>query len=100
MNESQIIRPRVLLSIQRALLGEVSAFLRGVTCSWDESTINIKCYFDGEPSENDQESMECVASEVMADFPEHDVQINTIRLDKPQSLKDQSLMAWAYLRKE
>ncbi len=61
-------RQCVLLSVQRALLGEVPPALRGVTLGWDDSLIYLRCYFDGPISEEDHESMELVATEVMADF--------------------------------
>src|SRR5262249_15827690 len=73
-------RIHVLLSVQRALLGEVPPALRGVTVGWDASSINIVCYFDGEISEEDQASMSCVETEVIADsFPEYDVRLECVR---------------------
>lgn len=99
MNQFEL-RQNVLLSLQRALLSYVPCSLRGVTCKWDDRTIVIKCYFDGKITDEDHESMECVATEVMSDFAEHDVSIECIRCDAPMSLNDFSLMAWVYRRKE
>lgn len=94
------LRINVLLSLQRALLGEISPNIRGITCSWDTSIITIHCYFQAEISDDDRESMECVATEVIADFPEHRVILECKRLDMPASLNPYTLSAWVYRRKE
>ncbi len=94
------LRVRVLLSLQRALLGEVTPNLRGVTCSWDQSLIRISALFDGKVSEENRESMECVATEVMSDFPDFQVILECQRLDVPEPLSSHALMAWAYSRRE
>jgi hypothetical protein len=92
-------RIHVLLSVQRALLGEVPPALRGVTVGWDASSINIVCYFDGEISEEDQASMSCVETEVIADsFPEYDVRLECVRRDAPAKMED--LREWVFLRRE
>jgi hypothetical protein len=89
-----------LLSLQRALLGEVSAFLRGVTYSWDDNQICILCLFDKKISDDDQDSMECVATEMLADFPDILINLKSVRLDYPEPLNSQTLTGWAYRRKE
>ncbi|AFZ26565.1 hypothetical protein Cylst_4485 [Cylindrospermum stagnale PCC 7417] len=94
------LRNQVLLSLQRALLGEITSNVRGITCSWDTSKITIVCYLQGDISEYIEESMECVATEVMADFPEHEVGIECKKLDEPESLNPYTLSAWVYRRKE
>jgi hypothetical protein len=79
-------RTSVLLSIQRALLGEVRPTLRCVTVGWDSDSIRILCYFDGEISEDDRESMECVLTEVIASFPPSEgdrIQLDCVRRDAP-----------------
>ncbi len=91
-------RVRVLLSLQRALLGEVSSALRGVTADWHDNAIDIVCYFDGPIAEQDEESMGCVDAEVLADFPEHTVNFRIIRSDTPEEMKP--LRAWVYRRRE
>jgi hypothetical protein len=95
------LRNKLFLSLQRALLGEVSASLRCVTCSWDENQIHILCFFDGEISDDDQESMHCVETEVMADFPaEVSVSLKSVRLDYPEPLNPHTLVGWVYKRKD
>ncbi len=84
----------VLLSVQRALLGEVPPALRGVTLGWDDRLIYLRCYFDGPISEEDRESMELVATEVMADFfLERNVELQVVRQDAPSRLDP--LEVWA-----
>ena len=61
-------RVSVLLSVQRALLGEVSSRLRAVRVSYDETNIRIVASFDGKITEADRESMSEVETEVYADF--------------------------------
>ena len=62
------LRIRILLSAQRALLGEVLPSLWMASLDWDEKRIYLRCYFDGPVSEEDRESMESVTTEMIADF--------------------------------
>ena len=93
-------RIRILLSAQRALLGEVPPSLRMAALDWDERWIYLRCYFDGLVSEEDRESMESITTEMTADFfPELNVELQVIRLDVPSRL-EQPARAVAYLRRE
>lgn len=93
------MRIRVILSVQRALLGEVSPALRGVTVGWDEKRIAILCYYDRRISEEDREAMSCVETEVMADFPaDLQIDLDVIQCDAPQEMK--LLDVWVYCRRE
>lgn len=100
MMNSIELRTRVLLSLQSALLGEITPNVRGITCRWDTSEIMIVCYLQGEVSEDIEESMACVATEVMADFPEHQVEIACKELNEPEPLNPYTLSAWVYRRRE
>ena len=94
-------RPAVLLSVQRALLGNVPASLRAVACGWTERAITLRSIFDGRVSAELADAMRAVGSEVIADFPAPttiDEQI--LRIDWPAGLEDRALQAWAYRRKE
>ncbi len=94
------LRTRILLSAQRALLGEVPPSLRMVALDWDEKRIHLQCYFDGPVSEEDRESMESVTTEMIADFfPGLNVELRIIRLDAPSRM-EQPARAVAYLRRE
>ena len=93
------IRPMVLLSIQRALLGEVFPSLRGVSVGWNETGIRIVCYVDGPVSSADLERLSSVETEVMADFSENfRVNLEIVRCDAPSEMR--ALTAWAYRRWE
>jgi len=94
------LRISVLLSLQGALLGEINSKIRGITCGWDLRIITMNCFFDGDIDDDDRESMECVATEVMADFYDHEVSVECIRLDVPKPLNPHTLLAWVYRRKE
>ncbi len=94
------LRTEVLLSLQAALLDEITPNIRGITCGWNDSLITIHSYFQGEISEDDRESMECIATEVIANFPEHRIDIESKKLDMLESLTPYSLSAWVYRRKE
>jgi hypothetical protein len=58
------------LSIQRALLGEVTGRLIGVTCGLKGRHIQIRAYVSGKVTEEDIERIQCVGAAVIADFPD------------------------------
>lgn len=87
------------LSIQRALLGEVSSQLRAVVFSIVGRDLDIRFYFDGFIREEDAESVSCVEAEVIADSePEDTVTVHCIRLDAPEPINDNGV--WVYRRRE
>lgn len=83
-NHYEINRVRAILSMTRALLGEVSPNLRKATIKWDNKKIHLYFYYDGEISEDDNESAEFVLTEVIADFPKYEFGIDILRCDYPQ----------------
>lgn len=89
----------VLVAVQLALLGEISARLRAIAVSYDCDSIHLDCYYDGEILEEDRESMSCVETELMAEFPEsHRITHHVLRSDYPTPLpKDKR---YAFYRKE
>lgn len=87
------------LSLQRALLGYVSSHIRGVAFSLEGMSIKIRCYVDGEISEDDCESSSCVETEVIADYDSgYDVTAECLRLDYPLTIDDQGI--WVFRRQE
>lgn len=58
------------LSLQRALLGEITDNLVAVTSSLNGTHIKIVAYFKGNLSEEDIERVQDIGTEVIADFPE------------------------------
>lgn len=84
------------LSLQRALLGEVTNKLFAVTAGRAGSCITIAAYYDGPPSDDDKEQMEAVATEVVADFPD----VNDIRVEvyNRKHKKPAMLDFWAFFK--
>ena len=68
MSHREVSRTLVLLSLQRALLGEVFSSLRAVTVDWSDSMVKFWAYVDGPLAAEDEESLSCVSAEVAADF--------------------------------
>ncbi|MDZ4057180.1 MAG: hypothetical protein U1E13_03800 [Methylophilaceae bacterium] len=87
------------LSIQRALLGEISPQLRAVVFSIVGRDIDVRFYFDGLISEADAESASFVETEIIADYEAEDtVTVRCIRLDFPEPIEDDGV--WVYQRRE
>ena len=57
INADDTLRQRIVLSVQRALLGEVTPNLRGVAADWNDTEIRVVCYFDGPISDTNREDM-------------------------------------------
>ncbi|MBS0651800.1 MAG: hypothetical protein JSR93_11630 [Verrucomicrobia bacterium] len=64
-------------------MGEVSPKLRAAAVEEQDNVIILFFYFDGEISEEDAESAQCVGTEVIADFPEHKIDVRLERIDYP-----------------
>lgn len=58
------------LSIQRALLGQVTDRLVAVTCGLEERHIQIRAYVSGNVTKKDIERIQFVGAEVIGDFPD------------------------------
>ena len=100
-DEAQLqLRRDVLLTAQVALLGEISPTVRGVALAWDAVEVRLRAVIDGDPSEDDVESMECAGSEIVAAFPGHRIAVEVIRVDAPAPLESHGLKAWVFRRKE
>ncbi len=99
MNDDVMRRQKIVLSVQRALLGSVTPNLRGVATDWNDTEIRVFCYYHGPIADNDREEMSCVHTEVATDFidiaPVHFV---LERADWPMKMNGHR--AWIFLRKE
>jgi len=85
------------LSIQRALLGEVSERLASLTCGLNGQHIRIRAYFSPRVTEQDIEQISGVAAQVIADFPGGftiEETCSTVGDGEPQMLD-----FWAFARK-
>lgn len=58
------------LSVQRSLVGNVTANLAGLHAELRGKTILIDAYFFNAPSEEDRELIDDAATEVIADYPD------------------------------
>ena len=94
-------RPMLLLSLQRALLGQVHPQLRQASIDADTRTrtVRLRFEYDGHPSDHARGSCSCAAAEVIADFPAP-WQLDEQHLTVPAPLPLQSLAHVAYRRAE
>ena len=84
------------LSIQTALLGEVSDRLVCLTCGLKGKHIQIRAYFSPKATEEDVEQIQVVGTEVIADFPEgYTIEETCASIDGEPEMLD----FWAFKRK-
>jgi len=99
--EAQELRVQVLMTLQVALLGEVHPSVRKVGAGWTDRSIRVQVFHDGEPSEDEVESASCIETEIMASFLNHDVEVSTVRFDRPSIIRNiEGITAWASSRWE
>ena len=89
---------KLFLSAQSALLEEVIPSLRGMAVDWDEDTICLYFYHDGQVTEEIEEGFQEVAALIIADFDKAKLDENFIQLDYPAPLPKHK--HWVYKRKE
>ncbi len=92
------IEPILLLkvSIQRALLSEVTHNLMSVTCGLRGNQIRIRAYYLGPVGAEDIETLQTVGTEILADFPEDfSVEEESCSLEKESEI---CLDFWAFRR--
>lgn len=100
MSELWELRVRLLLSIQRALLGEVTPNIRVVTARIDAQIILLRWIIDGEISDSLRADLSAVGTEVVADFAKHQIAEEFIRCDASHAMNELYLDDIAYARKE
>lgn len=99
MKENNNRRCAVLVAVQQALLGEITANLRAVTVIYDEKSILLEAYFDEEATGEDKNAMSLVETELIAAFPEdHAIDVKLVRRPTPQLIPKDRI--WAFHRKE
>ena len=85
-------------SIQRALVGEVPPRLEAVTCKLNGHEIQINTYFRGAVTNEDIDLVQCISTEVIADFPEgYSIEERCASTDEGEPVM---LEFWAFLRKK
>lgn len=87
------------LSLQRALLGNVTPNIRAVIAELSGKNISLLFYFEGEVDDDD-ELASVIETEIIADFDDDFTVDTTVqRLDYPQRIKNTNGLL-VYLRKE
>lgn len=88
------------LSLQRALLGNVTPNIRAVIAELSGKNISLLFYFEGEVDDDDEELASVIETEIIADFDDDFTVDTTVqRLDYPQRIKNTKGLL-VYLRKE
>lgn len=88
------------LSIQRALLGNITYNIRAIIAELGEDDIQLFFYYDGEIQEDDEENASEIGTEVIADFDDgYNIDVNVRRLDYPKPIHHSDGIC-VYLRKE
>lgn len=88
----------LLLSAVRALQGNVTPPLRSASVEWKANTIVWKCVFDTTATADDYELMSIAAAEIIADFPEAELEEIYLTIAPPESVEP--LQQLIYLRHE
>lgn len=89
MTARRVERSLVLLSLQRAMLGEVFPSLRAITVEWSDTVVKFFAYIDGPLADEDAESLSCISAEVAADFwPGVEIDYETVEIDFPKKIVD------------
>jgi hypothetical protein len=101
-----VSRTEVLLSVQRALLGEITPGMRAVRVEWNERLICIRIFHDGPWAQEIEEDFDAGAvTQVVADFPctekgDPAVEFQFVRLDAGMPLPQGLTGALVYARNE
>lgn len=99
MNQNDI-RIRVLLSIQRALLGMIYPSIRAISVGFEQlDKLKVIYYLDREPVDEDYESISELTTEIISDIEFKDVEELCIFSHASISSLD-GLNSWVYIRKE
>ncbi|MDV3434682.1 hypothetical protein R1H25_04360 [Stenotrophomonas sp. C2852] len=97
MNSS--LRSDVILSVSKALLGEVFPELVAVSCRVDgESKFQLTFFVDSALSASTEEDISCIETEVLADFPSNFDISHKVIVSRHASLPGPDAF-WIFLRK-
>lgn len=98
--KDETLQSKVLLSIQRSLLGMIYPEIRAIAVGFEGiEKLTVIYYLDREPNEIDYENISCVTGEVCADIDFKKTEELCILSKEPIS-KLKNLNAWVYARKE
>lgn len=76
----------ICLSIQRALVDCVTPSLRRVSFIKNENFIELYFFYDGDPSEIEEELVGDVSAEVISDFPNYNIDSKILKVDYPKKI--------------
>ncbi|RKP43280.1 hypothetical protein [Trinickia fusca] len=93
-------RVRLLLVLQTSLLGYIGANVRAVSCGVAGENIMVQVVFDGPIADEDKEAMDEAGSELASHFEHELIDMQYIRIDVPQSFRDNVLELCVYQRRE
>jgi hypothetical protein len=89
------------ISLQRALLGAISSDIRAITIELIENEVIINYYFDGAPTEEDNDVLSIVETEVLADFHyEDNIVVKSIFHQCKSPLGIEAKGFWIFHRRE
>lgn len=84
------------MSLQRAMVGEVFPALRAVTVEYTSTTAHFYAYIDGSLQPEDRESISCICTEMIADFPASvTIEFHTIETFDAVPVRDPRLFVFA-----
>ena len=97
---AKINRADMVLSLNRALLGEVSPKLREVKFSSDDKNIYLRFFYDQDLDDDDRDSANIIAATVAGDFPGYSLKDEIISGDSLPHITPQGITwATAYARR-
>lgn len=89
----------VLLSAQRAILGEIYVEIRAIAIGFESKKLTIICYLDRMPINDDYESLSNISGQILADIDFETVEEKCVFSNEPFSNLDR-LESFIYARKE
>ncbi len=72
--------------------------MRASRITWSDKVIELFFYYDGEISDEDEESAQCAATEVISDFPGYELKVHVLRWDYPKCIPQEGELV--YIRRE
>lgn len=89
------------VSMQRALWGMITPSIRAIAMGWDDGVGHARFIFDDVPGADEQELVDEVETEVIADFPEDAAFDFTLDFQLTNGLDFKTGERWwAYVRRE
>jgi hypothetical protein len=94
------VREILFYCLPRTFFERIGSNMRAIQFECADNLAIVRCYFDGEISEENLEDMDIAESELMADFHTAMARIECIRVDMPNPIIGNNSSEWFYIRKE